>query len=109
MRRKIYRALDKPSAFFGIRGKFMILFALIATVALMLAFIIGNNLGSIIGMVAFFAGIIGDYCLIIYIQGRMSEKAFTRSLFAKKLPHCLRVKPHSIKSLLKYSGHGNEA
>ena len=41
MRRRVYRSLDRPAAFFGIRGRFMWVMALGAALALVVGLVAG--------------------------------------------------------------------
>ena len=45
MKCKVYRALDKPQVFFGIKGRFITWYLILAGVVLMLAVIIGAAKG----------------------------------------------------------------
>jgi hypothetical protein len=47
-----WRSLDQPAAFFGSKGRFMTLFAIIAGAAAVIAITIGSTYGTMLGMVA---------------------------------------------------------
>ena len=50
---RIWRSLDQPAAFFGIKGRFMTLFVLIAAAAAVIALTAGSSYGTMLGMVVF--------------------------------------------------------
>lgn len=101
MKRKVYRALDRPSSFFGIRGRFIILFGAVAVGGLMLSAVIGKNTVSMVGTLCFLGTLLADYAFIRTIQSRMTERTFTRSICSRNIPKTVKVMPHSIKSNLK--------
>ena len=101
MKYRVWRSLDRPSSFFGIRGKFAYVFAGIAAIGGMLAFVIGGATNSLIGMIAFACACVGDYMLIISLQGKMTDRSLARFLASRRTPHFLHMQPRSIRSLLK--------
>ena len=101
MRYRVWRSLDRPSSFFGIRGKFSYVFLVIAAGGGMLAFVIGGAANSLVGMIAFACALAGDYMLVISLQGKMSDRALSRYLASRRTPRFIHMKPRSIHSLLK--------
>ena len=98
---RIWRALDQPASFFGIKGRFMTLFLLIAAAAATVAICIGSSLGNMTGIFIFGALVFCDYMLILSIQARLSEKGFSRLLCRRRLTGYIKFSPGSLESHLK--------
>ena len=97
---RIWRSLDQPAAFFGIKGRFMTLFVIIAGAAAVFALIIGSSYGTMIGMLIFGALLFCDYMLVQSIQAKMSDKEFSRLISRSGLIRFVKVTPDSIHSHL---------
>jgi hypothetical protein len=100
MKYRIWRSLDRPSSFFGIRGKFAYVFLGIAGAGAMLSFAVGRVVGSFMGMLAFAGACVGDYLLVLSLQGKMTDRSLTRKAASRKTPRCIHVLPRSIRSYL---------
>ncbi len=97
---RTWRSLDQPAAFFGIKGRFMTLFAIVAGAAAVIAITVGSSFGTMLGMVTFGALIFCDYMLINSLQGKMSDKEFSRLISKSGLTPFVKVTPDSIHSHL---------
>lgn len=97
---RVWRALDQPSSFFGIKGRFMTLFLLIAAGAATVAICLGSSLGSMAGLFIFGALAFCDYMLILSIQAKLSDKAFSRLLSKRRLTGYIKITPESLESHL---------
>ena len=98
---RTWRSLDQPAAFFGIKGRFMTLFVLIACAAAVIALTAGSCYGTMLGMVVFGALAFCDYMLILSVQAKLSEKAFSRFLIKRRLTGFIKITPDSLESHLK--------
>jgi hypothetical protein len=98
---RTWRSLDQPSAFFGIKGRFMTLFILIAAAAAIVAIVIGSSYGSMIGMLIIGGLLFCDYLFVLSIQAKMTDKEFSRMISSRSLPKFIRVTPESVQSHLK--------
>ena len=98
---RTWRSLDHPSAFFGIKGRFMSLFILIAAAAAVIAIVMGSSYGSMIGMLVIGGLLFCDYLLVLSIQAKMTDKEFSRMISSRSLPRFIRVTPDSVQSHLK--------
>ena len=98
---RIWRALDQPASFFGIKGRFMTLFLLIAAAAATIAICLGSSFGSMTGLFIFGALAFCDYMLILSIQAKLSEKAFSRLLCKRRLTGYIKTTPEALESHLK--------
>jgi hypothetical protein len=97
---RTWRSLDQPAAFFGIKGRFMTLFIIIAAAAAVIAITVGSNYGTMLGMVAFGALAFCDYMLILSLQAKMSDKEFSRLISKSGLTRFVKVTPDSLQSHL---------
>ena len=97
---RVWRALDQPSSFFGIKGRFMTLFLLIAAGAATVAICLGSSFGSMAGLCIFGALAFCDYMLILSIQAKLSDKAFSRLLSKRRLTGYIKITPESLESHL---------
>ena len=100
---RVWKALDRPSSFFGIRGRFMVLFLLIGAAAALFAISLNVSFGSMMGLVAFGLLLFADYMVIQTLQGKFTEKEFSRLLARKQLPRYIKVHPSITFNSIK--GH----
>lgn len=101
MKYRVWRSLDRPSSFFGIRGKFAYVFLAFAAAGAMVSMVIGNMTGGITGMLAFACCCIADYMLVTSLQGKMSDRGLARFLASRRTPRSIHMLPRSIRSYLK--------
>ena len=97
---RVWRALDQPASFFGIKGRFMTLFLLIAAGAATVAICLGSSFGSMAGIFILGALAFCDYMLILSIQAKLSDKAFSRLLSKRRLSGYIKITPESLESHL---------
>ena len=100
MRYRVWRSLDRPSSFFGVKGRFAYVFIGLAAVGGVVAAITGSVSNSLVGMVAFALALTGDYMLVTTLQGKMSDRALSRFLASRKTPRCIHLRPRNILSYL---------
>jgi hypothetical protein len=100
MKCKVYRALDRPSVFFGIKGRFITWYLLLAGAALMLSVAVGIATAGVFGFVLFILGAAGVYVLIMLLQDRTSDREFSIRLDARKYPRFYRLRPQPFRVLL---------
>lgn len=98
---RVWRALDQPSAFFGIKGRFMVLFIILAGAGTLIGLSVGSSMGSLVGMIIIGLLIFCDYMLILSIQGKMSDGEFSRMVCKGNIPRYVKVMPGCIVSSLK--------
>ena len=97
---RIWRALDAESSFFGIKGRFMLLFLLGAAAGAGLGFCMMALTGNVIGTIALAACLICDYLMVMALQARLTVRQFSRMLSKRKLREFSRVRPESVKDNL---------
>lgn len=100
MKYKVWRSLDRPSSFFGIRGKFAYVLLGLAGAGAMLSFVVGEAAGSLTGMIAFALCCVGAYMGVIALQGKMTDRLLSRFLASRRTPRYVHTSPRSILSLL---------
>lgn len=91
MRCTVYRSLDKPAAFFGIRGRFTAWFAVILAGVLLLALVAGAMTDTIVGVVAFIAGGGSAYLFVMGLQGKTSDRTFSLRMNSRRYVQYVRV------------------
>lgn len=108
MRRKVYRALDRPSAFFGIRGRYTTWLAMLLGVALVLAFFVAALTVRIVGYITFGAGAVAAYLYIISLQERLSDRQLDKRMDARRIPSCVRRTPGPVRRLWSETEKGQD-
>ena len=101
MRCKVYRSLDRPSSFFGIKGRFLGWYLLVVGAALVLSVAIGIATAGIIGFVLFIAGAAGAYVLVMSLQDKSTDREFSLRLAARKYPRFYRLRPQPFRGLME--------
>ena len=100
MKCKVYRSLDRPSSFFGLRGRFITVCAAGLGLSLAFALVVGAVTFPLVGTAVFLLGAAGSYLLATSIQGRMSERTFGKRILARKYPGYIRLRPRRFTSYL---------
>ena len=103
MEHEVYRALDRPSSFLGIKGKFIVVIGVFAGVFAVLGLLTGALFGSgLAGLGVFFGGVIIGYLVVLILQGRMSVRQFSRFLSSRKTPQYIKVPPRRLVEKVKF-------
>jgi hypothetical protein len=95
---RMWRSLDQPSAFFGIKGRFMTLFIIIGAAAAVVAIVMGSSYGSMIGMLVIYGlgGTVATAATLVYhaislwVPALWGTIAFIALQRTKKQPVILR-------------------
>lgn len=98
---RIWRALDAETCNFGIRGRYMILFLVLAAVAVIFTAIIWALTGSIIGMVAGAVALTAAYIAVQITQGLMTSREFERKLSCMRLSKYLKLQLDSLERYIQ--------
>ena len=98
----VYRCLDKPSSFFGVRGRFGLVAGIGLVLGLLLGLIVGSSFSSSLGYVTFFLTVVLMYIVLMGIQSKYSDRSFFRMLAFRQRAKFIRVKPMSVRSLLRW-------
>ena len=100
MRCKVYRSLDRPQAFFGIKGRFITWYLIAAGAVLMMSVVIGAATAGVFGFVLFILGAACAYVFVMLLQDRTSDREFAIRLDARKYPRFYRVSPQPFCKLI---------
>lgn len=94
MRYNVFRSLDRPASFLGIKGKFFIIIAASAGVFGFVGIVLGVMFQSgVVGFSTFFGGIAIGTMITLTLQDRMSVRQLTRFLSSRKCPDFIQVQP----------------
>ncbi len=97
---RIWRSLDAESSFFGIKGRFMLFFMLMAAAGAVLGFCMMALAGNLVGTLTLAAALAGGYLSVMAVQARMTVRQFSRMISKRKLRQYGRVRPLSVKDNL---------
>lgn len=91
MKVRVYRNLDQPFSLFGVKGKFIVVFGVMAIMALAIATAIGFATSGFIGL-----GLSGIFLFLIYLvvtltQNRFKEKDLERIVSSWGLPKSINI------------------
>lgn len=99
MRRKVHRSLDRPAAVFGIRGRFLYVFGLIAAVALVAGLALGRAVSTALGFAVAIAGFLAAYMVTVSVQSRIDGRDLWKLLAGRGLPSVYRTRPMHVRNL----------
>lgn len=103
-----WKSLDEPLSFFGIKGRFMIVFVLVGAFAGMVSLALGNTFGRFITLTFLAAALVADYMLIQVLQNRYTEREFARMLTKNKMRMHVKVLPECITTMMEDITDGDE-
>lgn len=99
MKRRVYRSLDRPATFFGIKGRFIIVMIAVSVIGIFLGIIIGGITSMLIGFAIVLIGAIAAYFLTTSLQSRINEKDIWKCVVKRAFPDCYRVRPKHIRNI----------
>lgn len=99
MKCTLYRSLDRPSAFFGIRGRFITWYGFILGGILFVAAFVGSFTGSFFGFLTFFGGAAAGYGFILSLQSKYSDRMLSMKFNSKRYAHFFRVPPYAFRHI----------
>lgn len=105
---RAWKSLDEPLSFFGIKGRFMVVFLIIGGFAGMTSLALGNTFGRIVTLLFLAAALIADYLFILRIQNRYSEREFARMLNKNRIRMHVKVLPECITAMMEDISDGDE-
>ncbi len=101
MRRRVYRSLDKPSEFFGIKGRFMMVMFFLSVCGITLSIMVGQIMGMIFGIGAAILLCAISYFITIVMQSKTKEKDFFKIVTKKLYPQVYAMRPKHIRNIWK--------
>ena len=96
---RIFRSLDKPSVFFGIKGKYMTWAMLSLGIVACLAILVGTSFSSLLGFVVFLVGLVVVYFAVLSVQSRITDRQMSKIMAAKMRVKYIKTPAHSVRSL----------
>lgn len=97
---RVWRALDAETSYFGIRGRFLMLFLLMVGACIVVTLIIWTTVGDLIGMLFGAAALIACYFVIQGLQNQFTSREFERMLYRWKCIEYLKMPPVSLREHL---------
>lgn len=101
MRRRVYRSLDRPATFFGIRGRFILVLGAGAGAAVCIGIIVGSMTSMLFGFGALLLVMVIAYFFTTSLQSKIDEKDIWKSVTRKGYPSMYRVRPKHIRNIWK--------
>lgn len=91
MKRTVYRNLDRPFSFFGIKGIFLA-FAAVGSVVILIASIIVGALSNVFaGLGIATVMLVTGYLSLIESQHRFGQKSLDRKISGRNIPGYIRI------------------
>ena len=92
MRCRVYRNLDRPFTFLGVKGRYIPV-ALVGLLGIVVtAVVVGAALGTFAGLASAVVLIVGGYLAMLEIQQRYGEKGVSRFIAGKRLPKFILIR-----------------
>lgn len=101
MKRPVYRCLDRPATFFGIRGRFMLIMVPGLLLSLILGLIIGGMTSMLMGFGVILTVLIIFYFITVSLQSKIEEKDIWKIVMKLSYPDVYRMKPKHIRNIWK--------
>ena len=99
MKRRVYRSLDRPATVFGIRGRFMWVFAVGGALALIVGLVVGGATSMILGFGAGLLAAVVAYLLTLSFQSKIDEKDLFKMIVKRSYPSLYRVRPKHVRNI----------
>ena len=99
MKRRVYRSLDRPATFFGIKGRFLVVLAAGSAASVFLAIIVGGVTSMLLGFVVILVGVIAAYFLTTSLQSKIDEKDIWKSVVKRAYPDFYRVRNKHVRNI----------
>lgn len=97
---KVFKALDKPSSLFGLRGSYLYYCIGGIVLAAIVALLIASAGIKILSWLIFFVLAAVAYFVTLQIQAKLSEKERTKWFCSHRLPTCVRIPPRRLSSYI---------
>lgn len=96
MKCKVYKSLDRPTSFFGVRGRFVGWLALLVCACLVVSLVVGSFFGSVAGVILFLLCGASAYLFVIGLQDKWSDKDFSLKLNSVRYCRYVRRSPGPV-------------
>lgn len=102
MKCDVYKALDRPISFFGVKGGFIGVFFTFCFFALAIGVIVGSIVGaSWVGFLTFGGGVVLSYFIVCSLQDKGSDRQFFKRLQSHRFPKFIKIAPLAFERRLK--------
>ena len=92
MKYRVYRNLDRPFCFLGVRGRYIPV-ALIGLLGIVvMAVVVGAVMGTFAGLASAVVLVVGGYLGLLEVQQKYGEKGLSRFLAGRRLPKFILVR-----------------
>ena len=102
IKHRIFRCLDKPSSFFGIKGRFGKWGVIALLLAGVISIIIGSGTTSLLGFLAFMVLCAFVYFAILSVQRRVNDRQMSKIIASRNRVSHIKVSPVNMKSLFQF-------
>ena len=99
MRYVVYKALDNPPSFVGLKGSYIKYAGIGMGGAGVIGMMIGSITNGLVGVIAFVALAAGVYLSVLAFQAKFSERERTKWLTSRKLQDVIVFEPVSFNTL----------
>lgn len=99
MKRRVYRSLDHPATFFGIRGRFMVVMGLGGALALILGLVVGQLTSMLLGFGVILVIAVIFYFVTLSLQSKVDEKDIWKIVARRGYPELYRMRPKHIRNI----------
>ena len=96
-----FKSLDRPVDVFGVKGRWLTVFLVLAGLGVVLAFIVGSVFGSGAGVATALACLFGSFLVCLSSQEKMPHRRLARSRCASMLPSHVTRRETLCRVLLK--------
>lgn len=101
MQKRVYRALDNPTEYFGVRGKYLIVFGLLASFSMILAIVVGTFTMMIVGGAVFILGAGLSWIIVQVLDSKIREDELFRTIGSLRYPQTWRVSSLAVRNIWK--------
>lgn len=99
-----FKSLDRPVDIFGVKGKWIIVFLVLAGLFVFMALVLGFAVRSGVGISVAIIGILGSFVLCYILQGKVSHRQLSKIRASGKIYPAV-VRHRSLCHILLSSGH----
>lgn len=108
MKVKIYKSLDKPSSFLGLKGSYALYAGVGVLIALCIAGYVSTFSNGLVGILAFVGLSVVAYLLVLRVQASFTERELKKYLSGKRLPDFIEVHPEKMRKYIQEETTGKE-
>lgn len=100
MRCTVYKALDRPSSFLGLKGSYLTYTAILGGVGIVVGIFVGTLTIGLVGLVVALLLFAAAYACVMAFQARYSEKQKDHLIASYRLPDFIVMPPHRLSKFV---------